>query len=111
MKRLVNHLVLAALAAFTLNCGSGTTSDPIPSRADCEELRAHVVDLRLSPASTGASSAKTEEHDSSEIDKHRVNLIASLGDEFIDTCTQERTPANVECALEASSRDDVKRCQ
>ena len=99
----IQNLVLAATVSFLAACGSGASSDPAPSRADCEQLRAHVVELRLSGAA--------DEHNSAEMDKHRGNLIASLGDEFVDQCAEERTPGYVECALEASTRDELSRCR
>jgi hypothetical protein len=67
------------------------------------ELRAHVVELRLS--------GTADDHDPAEMDKHRVNLVASLGDGFVDECASERTPDYVECALEAGSREALSRCR
>lgn len=81
-------------------CGSGS-SDSAVSRADCEDLRAHVVELRLS--------GLAKDRDAAEMDKHRANLTASLGSSFVNECV-ERTPAYVECALEATSREALSRC-
>lgn len=82
-------VALAALAALA-TAACGTDSDRV-SRRDCERLRDHVIELRMSSV--------TADHD-----QHRAALRASLGDGYVSSCVEQRTGDGLRCALAA--RDD-----
>jgi hypothetical protein len=100
MKCMTRNLIITASLLYA--CGPGTSTDAVPSRADCNELRAHVAELRL-----GRSQ---DRRDPAELDQDRAELMASLGDSFVDSCAQQTTPTYVQCALEATSRGELTRC-
>lgn len=91
-----------AAASFYLACGPSTSTDALPSRADCAELRAHVAELNVSRA--------TDRRDPVEIDDARAAMLATLGDSFVDSCARDTSPAYVQCALESTSRGELTRC-
>jgi hypothetical protein len=77
--------------------GCTSTEDSSPTRAQCQKLRAHVVELRV--AGLAATDA----------DRHREALTASLGDEFVDRC-QQLSAAEVKCAFAAKDSTSVTAC-
>lgn len=87
--RAARAVALAALAALA-TAACGTDSDRV-SRRDCERLRDHVIELRMSSV--------TADHD-----QHRAALRASLGDGYVSSCVEQRTGDGLRCALAA--RDD-----
>ena len=104
------------LLALVVGCGGTTapatppTIAPLPpdpvgdagvaatttSRADCEALMAHVVNLAVA------------EHAEATLED-REKVRAALGP-FMDECLDE-TPANVHCAMEAPDLDALSACQ
>ena len=96
MKSFMASMCLGLFAClFVAACSSGRTSGP--STEDCEELRDHMVDVRL-----GANAP--------DVDQHRVAMAGALGTDFIDRCVSDRSEAYVSCALGASSSNELSAC-
>jgi len=93
--RQVLSMILLSLAAACAAEPSG------PTREDCQRLRDHVADLALAQAA-GLSAEERE--------SHRSNLAATGGDEYVATCTKERSEKYVECALAADTIEALARC-
>jgi hypothetical protein len=80
-----------------LHCGCATDSGPTkPSTKACEQLRDHVVDLRVA-----------ELHQDREA--HRAALKQALGDHYVSSCV-ERPRARFDCEMKASSIDALRNC-
>ncbi|MCL4227652.1 MAG: hypothetical protein KJZ91_24570 [Myxococcales bacterium] len=89
-------VALAAVAALA-TAACGTDSDRV-SRRDCERLRDHVIELRMSSG--------TADHD-----QHRAALRAGLGDGFVSSCVEQRTGDGLRCALAARDDHALAACE
>jgi hypothetical protein len=89
--------VLLGLAGICLALNACSTDPPEQvSRRDCEELREHMVVLRV-----GDESANR--------DAHRAAIRSSL-EPFVDICVQTTTPAQLRCALAAADLGALATC-
>lgn len=79
-------------------CGGGEERGGRDRR--CEQLREHVVDLRL------ASVIDVDV----DVAKHRIAMVRALGDDFVTTCVDKLTNEQLECALTATDAQAVARC-
>ena len=82
--------------------GAGCSSDAAgPTREECARLREHVAELVTAQSATlsGAEQAK-----------HRANLAATGGEEYLAACVKERSDDYVECALAAKSVEALASC-
>jgi hypothetical protein len=89
MRWIIVSIVVAA-------CGT----EPAPSetaRQSCEKYREHLLDVRL----RGVSEHREE---------HRAALRATLGDDFVADCEQTRTQADLDCAMAATTTEQLRRC-
>lgn len=81
--------------------GCGAEEDDVAARAQqCEQLRDHLVDLRLS-ASRSVGKDREE---------HREALKAALGDEFVDTCAKSISAGQAACVLGAQDSQVAGEC-
>jgi hypothetical protein len=87
-------LGLALLAA----CGDDE-SEQMARTTPCEELREHLIDLRLAEASP-------------KVDKeaHRVAMRGAFGDAFLSSCSH-MSDENRSCALSATTLGDAMGCE
>jgi len=85
---------LVLLAAALTAC---TSSSDAVSRHDCERLRDHLVDLRMSSVTA-------------DRDQHREALLASLGDDFVTTCVDQTSTDKLRCALDAHDAAGLRAC-
>ena len=91
-------LRLVPLVPFVfLGCTQATTVE----REDCEQLRDHVVDLRLSTI----SDLPTE-----DMAGHRSALRNALGEPFVSSCMKTFTPDQIQCAKSALDSDAASSC-
>jgi hypothetical protein len=75
---------------LTMGCATSNDRGERPEPRRCEELRDHLVDLRLWEA-TGVDRAA-----------HRDAMRDALGPAFVTGCTSAMTEIQVECALKAA---------
>ena len=95
-------LILVIMMALAAGGCADRVDSGERSRGECEQLRAHVVDLQL-----GAVGGKL---DADELARHRANLEASMGEPYIDRCAEERSTAYVSCANPATSLGELRAC-
>ena len=98
--RLASLFALVALGSPVTGCDKPerVAADPA-SLAECEQMRAHVVDLQL--VGLGDDDVRT---------RHRENLVASTGDAYLDECRRTKTHGDVQCALAAEDPDALRAC-
>jgi len=72
----------------------------VVDRARCEQLRRHLVDLRLADLGT------------LEVDvaAHRTAIENALGDAFVTSCQQSITVVQMTCALAAKNSALASTC-
>ena len=84
--------LLAATALAGVGCGSG------PSQAQCEELRAHLVDLEAAAGGAGAGAEKAD------LAAQKKKVIEAIDLRF---CLEDLTVQQVECGLKARSLEEL----
>ncbi len=86
------------LAVLILVAACGDDQDiETPELSRCEQLRDHLIDLRL------ADTARVDK------DAHRVAMRNALGKSFLDECA--RLPEReIDCAFEATDSSTVAAC-
>ncbi len=83
--------------------GAGCSKDAAgPTREDCARLRTHVADLVTAQGARTLSAAEQA--------KHRANLAATGGEEYLSACVKERSDRYVECALGAETVEELASC-
>ena len=107
----INNGVISALLgssllviAISVGCGGSRDDEDDtarPSLRACEQLRDHLIDVRLS----GASGL-----DATAMAGQRAALQTGLGAEFIASCQQTMTRPAVQCALAASDGAALATC-
>lgn len=86
-----------ALAA----CGADEIPDDEERAATpCEELRDHLVDLRVGSA-TGTAD---------ELAQHRAAMRRALGDDFVQSCEDNLGPTQIACSTAAADLAAVSAC-
>jgi hypothetical protein len=88
-RRLVSLLLVASCAA---------SGDSRASRQQCEQLRDHLIDVKLA-AATGVDKAG-----------HREAMRSALGADYVARCAEAVTDGELECALKASDDDALQAC-
>ena len=78
-------------------CGGGSSAPSESPRQSCEKYREHLLDVRL----RGVSEHREE---------HRAALRATLGDDFVARCEQDKTQADLDCAMGANTTEQLRRC-
>jgi len=93
-------LLLGSLLAL------GACSDA-PSKADCDKLLDHLIDLEMKAGGTGEVTDDMKK----DLEKQRAQVHDfAAGQKFLDTC-REKTPKKVvQCGLAAKTIDDVAKC-
>ena len=94
-----NAGLLVLLIELLAACHSGPADTDPPDREQCEQLRSHVVDIRLADA-TGI-----------DIRPHREALQQALGESFLADCMSSMTNAQVTCALASTEIDASAACR
>src|SRR4051812_15487143 len=90
--------LLVAIFQLLAACHSGPADTDPADREQCEQLRSHVVDIRLADA-TGI-----------DVRPHRETLQQALGEPFIADC-MAMTYAQVKCALASTNLDASSACR
>ena len=83
--------LLAATALAGIGCGGG------PSQAQCEKLRAHLVDLEAAAGGAGAEQK-------ADLAAQKKKVIEAIDLRF---CLEDLTVQQVECGLKARSLEEL----
>jgi hypothetical protein len=87
--------MIVALACASSSCGTG--DETAATNRQCEQLRDHVVELRLDGVTVDA-------------EKHRATLRRAIGDDFIEKCTADLTRDQIRCGLGATDSKTALEC-
>lgn len=85
-----------ALALYLTGC-SDTHSIEV-DREHCEQLRDHMIDLRLASATAGV-----------DVKAHRSAMKEALGERFVESCEQ-LSASELECSLHARDLASASAC-
>jgi hypothetical protein len=123
----------AVTAAISVSACASNDDDTV-DRQRCEQVRDHLIDLRLSsarrfptleelPAPSGHARARRGGPvlpqlprtadvavPPASLDAHRRAMRDALGESFVATCEQTLTAAQVRCALEATDTAAASAC-
>jgi hypothetical protein len=81
-------------------CGKG------PSDDQCKQLLTHIVDVEFKEATAAASSDQLKQ----EIGKQKTSVSEAKSKEFLDTCKKKMSKTRVACALAASDKESMAKC-
>ena len=70
---------------------------------DCAKLRDHRASLLVERSASHLSEEEKA--------KHRANISAGAGDDFVKRCVEEMTVTSLECQLETKSVEELERCR
>ncbi|MDX2094206.1 MAG: hypothetical protein SFX73_40620 [Kofleriaceae bacterium] len=87
-----------ALFFVCFGCSGDDEDANTARRSRCEQVRNHLVELRLASATNV------------DVAAHRTALRRALGDEFIARCETSMSDAVVSCALAASDSAGAAAC-
>lgn len=85
---------------FLVACSSG------PSEADCERLRDKLIDLEF--VAMGAKAQSSEER--SALAKQKEETSDAVAERFKEACVSKTPKELVDCALAATSLEQVRAC-
>ncbi len=88
------------LVCALCSCGGGEEDEAKSRSQQCEQLRDHLVDLRLEIAKGSAN----------ELEQHRAAMKQVMGDQFIEACTTNTTDAQAACVLGAKDSQAAGEC-
>jgi len=91
----------ALMLALFVSCAGNSDDSGLAEGPRCEQLRDHLVDIRLADA-----------HVATGVDReaHRAAMKTSLGSEFVASCTGKLTESEVSCALRATDAAGAAAC-
>jgi hypothetical protein len=102
----VTARALAVALAIALAAGFGAACSNAPSKGDCEKLRDKLIDLEF--AAMGAKAQSGEERD--QLAKQKQETSEGVAAQFAEACTKKTPKAVIDCALAATSLEQVKQC-
>jgi hypothetical protein len=94
--RIAASFLLVTLAA----CSADETSEEERTASPCEQLRDHLVELRLEGA-TGTPD---------ELAQHRAAMTRALGDDFVVSCEDSLDATQIACSTSATDLAAVSAC-
>jgi hypothetical protein len=98
--RIAFLLSALALARALAACGTEETSDEERTLSPCEQLREHLVELRVSGA-TGTPD---------ELAQHRAAMTRALGDDFVASCEDNLDSTQIACSTAATDLAALSAC-
>ncbi len=86
------------LLVLLMACAGNDDAPPVTSQSPCEQVRDHMIELRLASAD--------------KIDRaaHREVMRKALGDDFVASCREKMTDTEVQCALQARDSLSAMAC-
>jgi len=94
--------LLGCVLAVSAACGDE------PSKADCEKLLAHLIELQ---AKAGGGDAELSAPAKEALEKQKKQVVEfAAGQKFIETCTEKTPKKVVKCGLGAKSLEDLADC-
>ena len=97
--RKIPVLVLVAIASIG-GCNGDDEAEVDQVVRPCEQLRDHLVDLRVDSAS-----GKPD-----EVAQHRAAMRHALGDDFVASCERQMAASEIACASKAADFAAVTAC-
>ncbi len=92
-------LVLASTClAPVVGCGNA------PSQNQCEKLLDHVLELEAQAAGANTPEMKAD------LDKQKKAVADFMRKEFLETCLEKLPRSQVNCGLEAKTKDELAKC-
>ena len=85
------------IALFLLASCSSSSDDGADPRRRCEQLRDHLIDVRLAASDI-------------DLTAHRAAMKQALGDHFVDACASKMTGDQIRCALDAKDQAAADAC-
>ena len=93
--------IAGALAVIASIAGCSGDDDTVVQRVrPCEQLRDHLVDLRVEGVR-----GKPD-----EVAQHRAAMRQALGDDFVASCERQMASTEVDCASKAADLAAVTAC-
>jgi hypothetical protein len=90
--------------ALCFGCGK------TPSDEQCKQLLDHLVTLEFDKAGAKEGGKEKAESQKAELAKQRDKVIEAKTTEFMAQCTKKTATDRVECALAATTLDEVAKC-
>ena len=81
------------------------TNEHRVTRQRCQQLRDHLIDLRLQQANPGGASDP-----SLDLAAHRKVFERALGERFVTSCQQKLDVAQLDCELAAKDSTTANAC-
>lgn len=88
------YLVVLGLMA---SCGGDDGADAVPRETPCEQLRDHLIDLRLADAKHVDQAA------------HRDAMKQAMGGDFLASCAKLGSP-QINCVIESADLTSASAC-
>lgn len=88
------------VVVMVAGCSADDADDVDRAKQSCEELRDHLIDLRL----------RTAHGDPKVVETHRAAMKKALGDDFVGSCQQRMTPSQIQCATSAGDFAAASAC-
>ena len=89
----------------------GCSSDDEVSRAKCEKLRDHLVDLRLAGVTqVTTTSGSATQVPGVDVAAHRAAMKHALGESFLSSCQKTQNADQIKCALAANDTEIALAC-
>lgn len=100
----VTHRIATAALAALLSLGVGCSN--APSKGDCEKLRDKLIDLEF--AAMGAKAQTSEAREA--LAKQKQATSDGVTERFGIGCTKKTPKELIDCALNATTLEQVKQC-
>lgn len=87
---------MACVALLCIGCAAGSSEPEKQGTKACEQLREHVIDVRVSEIQQ-------------DREAHREALRQALGRSYVTTCLEEPRE-RFECEMKATDIDGIRNC-
>jgi hypothetical protein len=96
----MSRFVAGALLVLAVGCSNA------PSEDQCKQLLTHLVDLEFKKGGAGDATDAMKQ----EIAKQKAALSEKISGEFMKTCKDKIAKSRVDCTLNASTVEEVAKC-
>ncbi len=84
----------------------GAACSNAPSEGDCEKLRDKLIDLEFAAMGAKAQGGESRE----QLTKQKQDTSEGVSVRFIEACTKKTPKALIDCALAATTLEQIKQC-